>query len=57
MQKAFVGDKKEGDEEDTGFDIDIDNDDADRDSGYSAEGSSLGGRDSPMRKGVFIPFI
>jgi NAD+ kinase len=57
-QKAWDGDEKEGEgEADTGFDIDIDNDDADRDSGYSAEGSTTGGRDSPIRKGVVLPFI
>lgn len=60
MQKAWDGDEKEGadgKEQDTGFDIDIDNDDVDRDSGYSAEGSSAGGRDSPIRKGVVLPFL
>ncbi|KAF2792343.1 ATP-NAD kinase [Melanomma pulvis-pyrius CBS 109.77] len=60
MQKAWDGDEKEGadgKEHDTGFDIDIDNDDVDRDSGYSAEGSSAGGRDSPIRKGVVLPFL
>ncbi|KAF2005767.1 ATP-NAD kinase [Amniculicola lignicola CBS 123094] len=56
QQKAWDGDAKEGEEETT-FDIDIDNDDMDRDSGYSAEGSSAGGRDSPIRKGVVLPFL
>ncbi|KAF2709899.1 ATP-NAD kinase, partial [Pleomassaria siparia CBS 279.74] len=59
MQKAWDGDETtcaNGDEQDTGFDIDID-DDMDRDSGYSAEGSSAGGRDSPIRKGVVLPFL
>jgi NAD+ kinase len=59
MQKAWDGDAKEdadGAEQDPGFDIDIDNDD-DKDSGYSAEGSSAGGHDSPMRKGVVLPFL
>jgi NAD+ kinase len=37
--------------EEKGFDIDID-DDADRDSGYSAEGSSAGGSASPVRRAV-----
>ncbi|KAH7132340.1 ATP-NAD kinase-like domain-containing protein [Dendryphion nanum] len=60
QQKAWDGDAKEdedGNEEDTGFDIDFDNDDADRDSGYSAEGSIAGGRDSPIRKGMILPFM
>lgn len=39
------------------FDIDFDNDDVDRDSGYSAEGSTVDGRGSPMRKGVVLPFL
>jgi len=57
-QKAWDGDAegKEGDEQDTGFDIDFDNDDADHDSGYSAEGSTSGGRASPIRKGMVLPF-
>ncbi|KAF2659800.1 ATP-NAD kinase [Lophiostoma macrostomum CBS 122681] len=58
-QKAWDGDAKEGEEgtvEDAGFDIDIDNED-DHDSGYSAEGSAAGGRESPIRKGVKIPFL
>jgi NAD+ kinase len=56
-QKGWDGDEKEGEggEVDTGFDIDIDNDD--QDSGYSAEGSTAGGRESPMRKGVVLPFL
>jgi NAD+ kinase len=59
MQKAWDGDKKDDqqeDQKDSGFDIDID-DDVDRDSGYSAEGSSAGGRDSPIRKGIIMPFV
>ena len=56
-QKAWDGDEaeEEGGEHDSGFDIDFDNEDAD--SGYSAEGSTSGGRDSPMRKGVILPFM
>ncbi|KAF2122767.1 ATP-NAD kinase-like domain-containing protein [Lophiotrema nucula] len=60
QQKAWDGDAKEGEEghhEEQGFDIDIDDDDVDRDSGYSAEGSSAGGRESPMRKGIVLPFL
>jgi NAD+ kinase len=57
-QKAWDGDEKDGNgDQDTGFDIDFDNDDVDRDSGYSAEGSSNGGRESPIRKGVVFPFL
>ncbi|KAF2181906.1 ATP-NAD kinase [Zopfia rhizophila CBS 207.26] len=58
-QKAWDGDEKEGEngeEKDTGFDIDMD-DNIDHDSGISAEGSSHGGRESPIRKGVVLPFI
>lgn len=58
QQKGWDGDVKEGedaDSADAGFDIDIDND-ADHDSGYSAEGSA-NGRDSPIRKGVVLPFL
>jgi NAD+ kinase len=56
-QKAWDGDEaeEEGGEQDTGFDIDFDNEDGD--SGYSAEGSTTGGRDSPIRKGVVLPFM
>jgi NAD+ kinase len=56
-QKAWDGDEVEdqSEEQDTGFDIDFDNDDGD--SGYSAEGSTNGGRDSPIRKGVVLPFM
>lgn len=57
QQKAWDGDKKDGESgpgQDTGFDIDFDNEDVD--SGYSAEGSS-NGRDSPMRKGIVLPFL
>ena len=50
-------DEKDGEEQDTGFDIDFDNDEADHDSGYSAEGSQSGGRASPMRKGMVLPFL
>ncbi|KAF2201648.1 NAD kinase [Delitschia confertaspora ATCC 74209] len=57
MQKGWDGDKKEGEgEKESGFDIDID-DDIDRDSGYSAEGSIAGGSNSPMRKGMVLPFV
>ncbi|ORY13134.1 ATP-NAD kinase-like domain-containing protein [Clohesyomyces aquaticus] len=58
-QKPWTGDENEqedGEDKSTGFDIDID-DDVDRDSGYSAEGSSAGGRESPIRKGVVLPFL
>jgi NAD+ kinase len=56
-QKAWDGDEAEEDnvEQDTGFDIDFDNDDGD--SGYSAEGSTSGGRESPIRKGMVLPFL
>ena len=59
QQKAWDGDadEKDGEEQDTGFDIDFDNDDADHDSGYSAEGSQSGGRASPIRKGMVLPFL
>lgn len=58
-QKAWDGDEAEedGSEQEAGFDIDFDNDDADRDSGYSPEGSTTGGRNSPIRKGVVLPFL
>ncbi|KNG45511.1 ATP-NAD kinase [Stemphylium lycopersici] len=59
-QKAWDGDEddKEAEEEkEPDFDIDFDNDDVDRDSGYSAEGSTVDGRGSPMRKGVVLPFF
>ncbi|KAF2643797.1 NAD kinase [Massarina eburnea CBS 473.64] len=57
-QKAWDGDEEEGEgEQDAGFDIDFDNDDADRDSGYSPDGSTTGGRSSPIRKGVVLPFM
>jgi NAD+ kinase len=52
QQKAWDGEVKEGENE---FDIDFDNEDVD--SGYSAEGSSSGGHDSPIRKGVVLPFL
>jgi NAD+ kinase len=55
QQKAWDGDAKEDDGQDTGFDIDFDNDDGD--SGYSAESSTAGGHDSPIRKGVVLPFL
>ncbi|KAF2470120.1 ATP-NAD kinase [Lindgomyces ingoldianus] len=57
-QKPWTGDENDGEQAEqkaTGFDIDID-DDVDRDSGYSAEGSSAGGRESPIRKGIVLPF-
>jgi NAD+ kinase len=56
QQKAWDGDAKEGEdgEKDTGFDIDFDNEDID--SGYSAASSSHGGHDSPIRKGIVLPF-
>lgn len=59
QQKAWDGDaeEKDGEEQDNGFDIDFDNDEADHDSGYSAEGSQSGGRASPIRKGVVLPFL
>ena len=60
QQKAWDGDEEEGEDgekRDTGFDIDFDNDDVDHDSGYSAEGSTTGGRSSPIRKGVVLPFL
>ncbi|KAF1967862.1 ATP-NAD kinase [Bimuria novae-zelandiae CBS 107.79] len=59
QQKAWDGDaeEKDGEEHEAGFDIDFDNDDADHDSGYSAEGSQSGGRASPIRKGMVLPFL
>ena len=58
-QKAWDGDDDEETEEEKepDFDIDFDNDDVDRDSGYSAEGSTVDGRGSPIRKGVVLPFL
>ncbi|KAG9194182.1 NAD(+) kinase [Alternaria panax] len=58
-QKAWDGDEDEEAEEEKepDFDIDFDNDDVDRDSGYSAEGSTVDGRGSPIRKGVVLPFL
>lgn len=58
-QKAWDGDDDEEAEEEKepDFDIDFDNDDVDRDSGYSAEGSTVDGRGSPIRKGVVLPFL
>jgi NAD+ kinase len=59
-QKAWDGDDdgEEADEEkEPDFDIDFDNDDVDRDSGYSAEGSTVDGRGSPIRKGIVLPFL
>ena len=57
QQKAWDGDEEaeEGEEADATFDIDFDNDDVD--SGYSAEGSTADGRGSPMRKGMVMPFL
>jgi NAD+ kinase len=59
QQKAWDGDadEEDGEEQDNGFDIDFDNDEADQDSGYSAEGSQSGGRASPIRKGMVLPFL
>ena len=59
-QKAWDGDEEDGEEDEDkepDFDIDFDNDDVDRDSGYSAEGSTVDGRGSPIRKGVVLPFL
>lgn len=58
-QKAWDGNEGGEDEEEKepDFDIDFDNDDVDRDSGYSAEGSTVDGRGSPMRKGMVLPFL
>jgi NAD+ kinase len=59
-QKAWDGDEDGEDaeeEKEPDFDIDFDNDDVDRDSGYSAEGSTVDGRGSPMRKGMILPFL
>ncbi|KAL1798334.1 hypothetical protein ACET3X_002371 [Alternaria dauci] len=60
-QKAWDGDgdddEEAEEEKEPDFDIDFDNDDVDRDSGYSAEGSTVDGRGSPIRKGVVLPFL
>jgi NAD+ kinase len=59
-QKAWDGDEDGEDAEEVkepDFDIDFDNDDVDRDSGYSAEGSTVDGRGSPIRKGMVMPFL
>jgi NAD+ kinase len=59
-QKAWDGDDDGEDaeeEKEPDFDIDFDNDDVDRDSGYSAEGSTVDGRGSPVRKGKILPFL
>lgn len=57
-QKAWDGDEEEeANDEEATFDIDFDNDDVDRDSGYSAEGSTVDGRGSPQRKGIVLPFL
>jgi NAD+ kinase len=57
-QKAWDGDEEDtANEEEATFDIDFDNDDVDRDSGYSAEGSTVDGRGSPQRKGIILPFL
>jgi NAD+ kinase len=58
-QKAWDGDEgaEEQEAKEPDFDIDFDNDDVDRDSGYSAEGSTVDGRGSPMRKGKVLPFL
>lgn len=57
QQKAWDGDAadEEASDQDSGFDIDFDNDDGD--SGYSGEGSTNGEKDSPIRKGVVLPFM
>jgi NAD+ kinase len=59
QQKGWDGDEdaEDGEEADATFDIDFDTDDVDRDSGYSAEGSTADGRGSPMRKGMVMPFL
>lgn len=56
-QKAWDGDEDAEDQEqkEPDFDIDFDNDDVDRDSGYSADGSTIDGRGSPIRKGIVLP--
>ncbi|CAO2651830.1 Nn.00g001130.m01.CDS01 [Neocucurbitaria sp. VM-36] len=58
-QKAWDGDEagEVEEEKEPDFDIDFDNDEVDRDSGYSADGSTVDGRGSPMRKGVVLPFL
>ncbi|KAL5119570.1 NAD(+) kinase [Pleosporales sp. CAS-2024a] len=59
-QKAWDGDEEQGEskeDDEAQFDINFDNDDVDRDSGYSAEGSTVDGRGSPQRKGVVLPFL
>jgi NAD+ kinase len=58
-QKAWDGDEgaEEQEAKEPDFDIDFDNDDVDRDSGYSAEGSTVDGRGSPMRKRMVLPFL
>lgn len=57
-QKAWDGEDEEGEEtQEAAFDIDFDNDDIDRDSGYSCDGSTADGRGSPIRKGVILPFM
>jgi NAD+ kinase len=59
-QKAWDGDddgEEAEEEKEPDFDIDFDNDDVDRDSGYSAEGSTVDGRGSPIRKGIVLPFL
>ncbi|KAL6708533.1 NAD(+) kinase [Coniothyrium glycines] len=57
-QKAWDGDENADEQEakEPDFDIDFDNDDVDRDSGYSADGSTVDGRGSPIRKGMILPF-
>jgi len=57
-QQAWVGDDTvDDDNQEPQFDIDFDHEDIDRDSGYSAEGSTLDGRASPQRKGKLLPFL
>jgi NAD+ kinase len=57
-QKAWDADANDDEvEEEAAFDIDFDNEEVDRDSGYSAEGSTVDGRGSPQRKGIVLPFL
>lgn len=58
-QKAWDADATadEAADEEVAFDIDFDNEEVDRDSGYSADGSTVDGRGSPQRKGIVLPFL
>jgi NAD+ kinase len=57
-QKAWDADANDDEVEDeVAFDIDFDNEEVDRDSGYSADGSTVDGRGSPVRKGMVLPFL